>query len=323
MTFTEPAPPPHPADVPAPRAPTMTDVAPRADVVTQSTTIEQTRAVAEVAALVDVAHRWPREKDRAIAELRDTCGLYFVAERAFYEFKRAGSRVHGPTIHLMVEVANCWRNIAYDVAELYRDAAAGRSEAQAWAWDLERNVRSSQRWIVPHQRDRKGGPVELSELRDIYEKTANEGSRRVREAIRRVVPAWFVDMAVTLCQETLERGSDAGKKAVPLDVRIADAIARFDELGVRRGQLEIKVDRPVGEWTARTLASLHVTYVSVNRGEISVGDAFPSEAVTAGEIVAQHDSLSAPADVDPEPMPTPPAEYDDAGNLLPPDRPFE
>lgn len=317
MSSIEPDPPPHPADPPParPSAP-LAAVGPRADVVTQSTTIEQTRAVAEVAALVDVAHRWPREKDRAIAELRDTCGLYFVAERAFYEFKRAGSRVHGPTIHLMVEVANCWRNIAYDVAELYRDNAAGRSEAQAWAWDLERNVRASQRWIVPHMRDRTGGPVELKELRDVYEKTANEGSRRVREAIRRVVPAWYVDMAVTLCQETLDRGADAGAKAVPLDVRVADAIAKFDELGVRRSQLERKAARPVGEWTSRTLASLHITYVSIRRGEITVDEAFPDEAVTAEEIVAQHDALSNPSDVPAEPEPRVYADDD-------PERPFE
>lgn len=316
----EPAPPPHPAD---PTPPRIADVVPAG--ASQSTTIEQTRAVAEVAAMVQVAHEYPRQRTKAITELRDLCGLYFVAERAFYEYKRAGNNITGPTIHLMVETANCWRNIAHGMSELAR--GADQSEYAAWAWDLERNVRLEQRWIVPHVRDTKAGQKPLTETRDVYEMGANLGSRRRREAIRRVLPGWFVDMAITLCQETLERGADSDKRAVPLDVRITDAVDKFDEIGVRLAQLEEKAGRPAGEWTARTLAGLHVTFVSIHRGELTVDEAFPAALVTGDEIRAQHAELAAGGqppreDGDREPVPTPPAEYDADGNLLDPERPM-
>lgn len=283
MTAIEPAAPPHPADTgrgPAPAVQTMP--IPRSE----GSAIEMTRASAEVVAMVQAAKAFPRSRTGAVATMRRSCGLLVVAERAFYEYKRAGQPVTGPTIHLLDELAQCWQNITHGVTELRRDE--DYSEAQAWAWDLQANNRVVRSFIVPHLLDRTtGGPKPLKSGRDIYERVMNDARRREREVIRQVLPAWFVDEAVDTCRETLRRGSDEGDPPVALDIRIADALDRFDELGVLPEQLEQKVDRPRDRWSPATLAALTVTYRSIRSGELATDEAFPPPKVTAAEIAAQ------------------------------------
>lgn len=318
----EPAPPPHPAD-PAPTpAPRVTDVAPAG--ASQGTVIEQTRAVAVVVAQVQAARACPRDPDIAVERMREVCDQLAVAERAFYRYKRGKTPVTGPSVHLMDELARCWQNIDHGMAELRRDVPGGYSEAKVWAWDMESNYRAEQSFIVPHLRDTKDGPAPLKELRDIYELVTNQSRRRVRESIRRVLPAWFVDEAIDRCTTTLQTG---GKNAKPLPQRIADAVALFDALGVRVGQLERKLGHQRKEWTPFDVAELAVSYRTIRQGDASVDDEFPKEAVTGDEIRAQHAELAAGgqaprSDGDPEPVPTPPAEYDDNGVLLDPERPM-
>ena len=70
--------------------------------VTQTTAVEQARAVAEVQAAVTVAQAMPRDINRAVAEMRDACGRTALASRAFYSVPNRGN---GPTVHLARELA--------------------------------------------------------------------------------------------------------------------------------------------------------------------------------------------------------------------------
>lgn len=258
-------------------------VGPNAQVLaaSQATAIEQQRAVAEVQAMVVVAQQRPRNIQAAVAEMRQSCELEAMAERAFYRYSRGGSSVTGPTVHLMREIARCFGNVTYGIAELSRNDEAGFSEMQAYAWDLQTNTRSAQIFIVPHKRDKKGGAVRLEDMRDVYETTANQGARRVREAIRAVLPPWYVEEAIALCNATLKHGG--GK---PLPQRIANAIKSFDGLGVKVNQLETRLGRESGAWTEHDIAQLTVTYKSLQRGEVTLEDEFPAPRVTAEEVKA-------------------------------------
>lgn len=268
--------------------------------VSQATVIEQSRAVAEVQASVLVAQQNPRNKAFAVAEMRDSCAQTSVAERAFFEFRRAGQSVTGPTIHLARELARCWGNIQFGVTELRRGER--ESEMQAFAWDLETNARNATTFIVPHVRDTKNGTTDLVNMRDIYENNANNGARRLREAIYTVLPGWFVDEAQELCRKTLEGGG-----GVPLAQRIANSIAAYEGIGVTRAQLESKTGRPSNEWTVADVADLGVTFKSIRAGDLSRDDEFPPARITAAEITA----AQAPAATDengrpiPEPEPVP------------------
>lgn len=255
----------------------------------QSTTIEQSRAVAEVQAMVVVAQNCPRDEALAIHKMREACGRIALAEMAFFKFPRGGSTVQGPSVHLARELARCWGNINYGVSELDRDDLAGKSEMIAYAWDVQTNARSATNFIVPHKRDKKGGAEALVDMRDIYENNANNAARRLREMIFSVLPKWFVEEAKGLCRATLEKGE--GDK--PLTTRIADAIAALEKLGISRERVEAKVGAKSAAWTPVDIANLSVAWKSIRNKEVSADEEFPpigaaklDEALKSGSVPA-------------------------------------
>jgi hypothetical protein len=264
-------------------------ITPAPDHVGQATAIEQSRAAAEVAAAVHVAQQNPRDMQRALYEMRESCRQPRLAEKAFFRYSRAGSQVTGATVHLARELARCFGNVQYGIAELRRDDAGGYSEMQAYAWDVERNTRSAQIFVVPHVRDTKQGRKPLVDLRDVYENNANMGARRLRAAIWSILPPWFVDEAEELCNRTLV---DGGGK--PLAQRVGDALKAFEGKGVTRAQLEQKLGRSSTRWTEHDVAQLLVIFKSLDRGESRVEDEFEPERVTAAEITGQP-AAAAPA----------------------------
>lgn len=246
----------------------------------QATAVEQSRAVAEVQAAIVVAQQCPRNIPAAIEAMRASCTQKGLAERAFFRYSRGGGTITGPSVHLARELARCWGNIQYGIAELRRDDITGVSEMQAFAWDVQTNTRSAQVFIVPHMRDKRGGPERLTDMRDVYENNANNGARRLREAIFSVLPPWFTEDAKDRCMKTLTEGG--GK---PLAQRVADAINLFGALGVSVSQLEQKLDRKSASWTEHDLAQLLVTYKSLQRGEVTKEEEFPPERVTGAEVI--------------------------------------
>ena len=257
----------------------MPPAAQRADFIGQATAVEQARAVAEVQAAIVVAQQCPRNVPTALASMRESTGQKALAERAFFRFPRAGGSVTGPSIHLARELARCWGNIQYGIAELRRDDDAGFSEVQAYAWDVQTNTRSAHVFVVPHKRDKRGGPEKLTELRDIYENNANNGARRVREAIFAVLPTWYVEEAKDLCVATLADGG-----GTPLAQRVADAVKAYEKVGISAEQLETKTGRAIPKWTEHDVVQMGILFKSLQRGEIIKDEEFPPARVTAAEI---------------------------------------
>ena len=248
----------------------------------QGTAIEQSRAIAEVQAMIIVAQQCPRNVPQAIADMRESCRRRELADRAFYRYPQGGQIVTGPSIHLARELARVWGNFQYGLTELRRDDDYGQSEMLAFAWDVQTNTRNSSIVINPH----KGytGGRDLTDLRAIYENNTNVGARRVREAILAVLPTWFVEEGKELCHRTI---SDGG--GVPLPQRIANAIELFGNMGITVPQLEAKLGVRPEKWADQDLAQLRVIRQSVLRGEVSKDEEFPPErsagTVTVTEIV--------------------------------------
>jgi hypothetical protein len=249
------------------------------DRVGQSTAVEQSRAVAEVQAAIYVARQFPREISRSRNAMQSACGSMALAEKSRFRFPRAGGAVEGSTIHLAKALAQTWGNIQYGVSEMRRDDEYRQSEMQAWAWDVEANTRHVLTFIVPHAKFVKGKVEALIDLRDIYENNANNGARRLREAIFAVIPDWFIEEAEDLCRETLQKGD--GK---PIEQRIEGAIGVFKSLGVSEERLEQKLGRKKAQWTGADIAQLLITHKSIQRREIAVEDEFPQARITGGEI---------------------------------------
>lgn len=288
----------------------------------QATAVEQSRAVAEVQAQVIVAQRMPRDIDRAVREMERSCSRKSVAEKAFYRFPRGGQQVSGETVVLAKELARCWGNIDYGLAELRRDDAAGESEMMAFAWDLETNTRPRTTFIVPHVRDKKGGGERLTEARDVYELNTNMGNRRMREMIFNVLPPWFIEDAKALCYKTLANDNRDGATVAE---RAAKAVERFGKIGVRPEQLAQKLGAPQAKWSPADLGRLTVIFRSIERGEVTRDDEFgPSVAhITAADLAPaaaqkpeRQEKTKAPEpQPEPEPSITTPASRGQVGKV--------
>jgi hypothetical protein len=266
--------------------------------ITQTTAVEQARAVAEVAAAVQVAQQCPRDVRRAWAEMEDACRRYSLAERAFYQVPNRG---RGASVHLARELGRIWGNLDAGVHELSRDDERGMSEIRAYAWDQQTNVRTSRTFQVPHRR--MGGGAKLTDLTDIYLNNQNIGARAVRECIFAALPADFVERAQDICRETLKKGD-----GTPLLDRIAKMVEAFAEIGVSVARIETRIGRPRGQWTAVDVADMLIVFRSIGRGETTADAEFPAERVTAAEITGQHRHPADGRPITPGYMPDPDAE---------------
>lgn len=275
----------------------------------QATSIEQSRAMAEVYAGVTVAQRVPRDITESLNRALETCRTPEMADRAFFKFPRGGTTVSGPSIHLAVEMARCWGNIIYGISELDRDDDNARSEMLAYAWDLQTNTSARMTFIVPHKRDKRGGPEVLTDLRDIYENNANMGARRLRECIFRVLPPNLIERAKQECMKTLQDGGDR-----PLSERLADMVRAFQDLGISRERLEAKAGCAVDKMTAMDYGQMRVSYASIKRGEISAEEEFPP--IQAQQV--EEDLKAATATPDTPAAPEPSDAGDPAGGDDPP-----
>lgn len=238
----------------------------------EATHIEQSRAIAQVQGALVVAQQKPRDTLAAAERMREACLLETLAENAFFRYSRAGSQITGPSIHLATELARCWGNVDFGITELRRDERKQESEMLAHAWDLETNTRVVNSFIVPHRRDTRNGPKDLTDVRDIYENNANHAARRLRECIFRVLPKSYIEEAKGICAQTLEHGGGE-----PIDKRREKLLEAFAGLKVTRAQVEKKIGRSADRLTAYDIGALRVVYGSLKRGETTIDDEFPSD----------------------------------------------
>lgn len=261
--------------------------------VSQVTTVEQSRAIAEVQAAIIVAQQCPRDMLRAWAEMKAACSRLSLASRAFYDVpNRGGQR---PSVHLARELARIWGNVQYGVKELHRDDERLISEVLAYAWDQQTNVRSERSLIVPHARMKTDRQTKvksrepLLDLGDVYLNNQNIGARAVRETIFTILPADYVAEAQDLCRATIERGDGQ-----PLPDRIAAMVEAFRvHHRVTIEQIEIRIGRKRGQWTAADVADLGVVYSTLQRREMTADEAFPDEPVTGEEIATRRGRVKA------------------------------
>lgn len=256
----------------APNMPQMNSgVMAQLDNINQGTVaIEASRAIAEAQGKLVIAKRFPRDEVAAYAKAMEACQRPTMAEKAFYSFPRGGQTVEGPTIRFAEELARCWGNIDYGIKELSQDD--GKSEMQAYAWDLETNAQSVQNFTNPHQREQGKKMVTLTSQRDIYENNANMATRRLRSRILAILPAWFVEDAIAECKRTL-----SGRNDTPLIDRVKKMVVQFAKLGVTQEQIERRLKRKVDTMTADDFTEYVGIYNAIKGGESKIAEWFAAE----------------------------------------------
>lgn len=241
--------------------------------------IEASRAIAEAQGKLVIAKRFPRDEVQAYLRVQQACSRKGIAEKAFYSYSRGGSVVSGPSIRFAEELARCWGNIDYGIKELSQDD--GKSEMQAYAWDLETNAISVQNFTNPHIRETKSGAKKLTSQRDIYEINANMGARRLRSRILAILPADFVDMAISVCKDTL-----AGNSEEPLIDRVKKMVVTFSKLGVTQEQIEKRLKRKIDTMTIEDFTDYIGIYNAIKQGESKIADWFEAEQ-TANDLTEE------------------------------------
>jgi hypothetical protein len=224
------------------------------------------REVAEVQAMAAMAKMYPRDPRVAIDRILTACARESLAEVAMYQYKRGGQEITGPSIRLAEELARCWGNIDMGVKELVR--GEGRSEALAYAIDLETTVRDARYFPVRHWRDTKGGGYALKDERDIYELVANMGARRKRACILSVIPRDVQDAAIRQCEMTLHTKGTVTPERVK---KMADS---FGEFGVTVEQLEKRIGRRLDTIGAAQMVQMGKVLNSLKDGMSKPADWF-------------------------------------------------
>lgn len=233
-------------------------------------TIEVQRAIAEVQAKLMIAKSMPRDPVAAWEKVMKACSLPGMAEAAFYSYKRGGQEVTGPSIRLAEALASAWGNIDYGMRELSNKD--GVTELEAYAWDLETNTLTTQRFTVQHRRDTKTSSYALTDQRDIYELGANMGARRMRARILAVLPADIVKAAEEKCRQTL-----AGGSGVPIGERVKKMLTAFATHGITQKHIETRLGKKLVDVLPDDIVLLTGIWNSIKDGNVTASEAFEAK----------------------------------------------
>jgi len=246
-------------------------------------TAESSRAVAEVQAALLIARMNPRDQRQAMDRILNACTRPSLASSAIYSYARGGSEITGPSIRLAEAVAQQWGNIQFGIRELSNHG--GKSEVQAFAWDVETNTRREMVFTVPHIRSTRKGSYKLEDPRDVYELVANQGARRLRACILSVVPGDVIEAAVEQCEKTLQITADVTPDG------IKKMIESFTEFGVSKKQIEDFCGCHAEAINAAQIVRLKKVYRSLRDGFGVVEDWFKTEPKAEQKAVEKKPSL--------------------------------
>ncbi len=220
---------------------------------------EAARQVQEVQASLMIAKSFPRDEVNAFNKIMTACERSKLADDAMYAYPRGSEIVTGPSIRLAEVIAQSWGNIQFGIRELSQEN--GFSEMEAFAWDVETNTRVVKAFRVPHIRySKKYGNKSLTDPRDIYEMTANQGARRLRACILGVIPGDVTDAAVKKCEETL---SSAHKE--PLKDRIRQMVSLFSsKFQITQEMIEIRLGHKIEVTSEKEMVTLRKIFKSLD-----------------------------------------------------------
>lgn len=248
---------------------------------------QESKELSEIKGKMFLARQFPRDEDIAVQRAMRECTRPELAAAAQYEFPRGDSVVRGPSIRLVEVLARHWGNIAYGIREV--DATEGGAVVETYAWDLETNVSDSKTFSVKNERATKKGSYKLTDPRDVYENMANNAARRKRACILSVLPGWYVEQAVTVCEETLKKSLTAGKSMEEVKEQCINA---FCEYGVTQEQIAAKIGRDVTHMDENDVVRLRRLYMSIKDGFIKPQDVFRVDNPAVGPQLSEAESVA-------------------------------
>jgi len=240
--------------------------------------VQASREVAEVQAAMIIARQFPRDHVYATEKIVNACMRPALAEKALYTYSRGGQDISGPSIRLAETMAQYWGNIQFGVREL--EQGDGVSTVEAFAWDIETNVREIKIFHVAHERHTRKGVTKLTDPRDIYELVANQGSRRLRSCILGIIPGDVQESAIEQCEQTLKASADTSPKAQEA------LLEKFAEFGIQKPQIEKRIQRRIDSIQPAQVVDLRKIYCSLRDGMSNPSDWFETAQSLAATATA-------------------------------------
>lgn len=245
------------------------------------------RTLAEVQVAVMMAKQFPRDKIDAKEKLLTDCCREGLAMAAMYSYSKGGTEITGPSIRLAEAAKNAWGNMQSGWRELSRGTANGVnfSEVEAFAWDTENNTRASVVFTVRHWRDTRQGGYALKEEREIYELCANQAARRERACILKMIDGDMIEEAVKQCSVTLSNNIQITPE------RIGNMVKMFEDIGVKKEQIEKRIQRRMDAINGPLMFSLTKIYNSIKDGMSKPEDWFEAEKTGDDSVKTKTDQV--------------------------------
>ena len=143
---------------------------------------------------------------------------------------------------------------------------------EAFAWDLETNVKRKVQFTVQHADKTKKGTRVITGGRDIYEWVANQAQRRVRTCLENIIPRDIYEMAGNECEKTMQANVGNIKEAV------AKLIPAFAQFKITKEMLEARLQRRIETISAAQVVYLRTIWAGLRDGVSHPEDWFDMSA---------------------------------------------
>jgi hypothetical protein len=222
---------------------------------------------AEIQGAMFLARKFPRNIDNVFQRAVKECLRPSLAEIAQYEYSRGGTRIKGGSIYLARVLGRLFGNVRWGVSVVFEDNEY--LHIQAWAWDIEENVKITEddrirkliwrkkenAWIAPDERD-------LRELKN------RRGAIAVRNCIFSILPRDLVEDCKKMCDETMAQGiKDPDRERKVL-------ITRFGQMNVSVEMLERYLGIQSKDWMPGEMVSLRQVLNAIKDGASTVESYF-------------------------------------------------
>ena len=239
------------------------------------TEVKSQREASEIQAMVFMAKQFPRNQIQAADRILNACTRQTLADSAVYSYPRGGQNVEGPSIRLAEVLAQNWGNLDFGIRELSQEN--GVSTVEAYAWDLETNVRQAKVFQVAHKRMARVGTKTLTDPRDIYEMVANQGSRRLRACILSIIPGDIVEAALAQCSVT--QAASVGATPEEIKETIRKLTATMGKFGITAENIQDRYQCRLEAIRPAQIVELRKIYTSLKDGMSKPSDWFAIQEV--------------------------------------------
>lgn len=237
----------------------------------------------------------PRDMAQVLEKVLTACKRESFAQIAVWERPIDGKPTKGPGIRLAELIAKYYGNFDSGTRIVKDQSNDKQTTVQVYAWDLETNYGFSTEITIEHKQPGKNKPY-LDSTDAIYKIVAAHTSRKLRDAIFKVVDADIKDLAYEQCLKTNAKVTDL--KPVLEKVEL-----RFTELGVNREQLEAYIGKKFLDFTQEDIGQLRAAFNEIQEGTMSVDDikGYQKAAEPPKETKAKPETEQ-PVDVQSEPV---------------------